>query len=144
VECYDISNISGKHPTASRVVFIDGKPDKSHYRHYKIKSPDEPNDYLMMREVLMRRFGGVVGAGFKPAPTEGTLPDLLLIDGGKGQLGIALQVLKEFHLEHIPVVGIAKGSEKGEEKFFIPGRKNALKLKTGSPELHFLQHTALR
>lgn len=165
VECYDISNISGKNPTASRVVFIDGKADKSHYRQYKIKSPDEPNDYLMMREVLLRRFAPSVGAAPRGrpspagqpwegqpqgvAPTE-DLPNLILVDGGKGQLGVALEVLKELGLENIPVVGIAKGSEKGarskssfkgkkEEEFYLPGRKNALKLKSGSPELHFLQ-----
>ncbi len=139
IECYDISNISGKMATGSRVTFIDGVPDKKFYRHYKIRLKSEPDDYAMMREVLTRRF-----------QSEDPHPDLLIVDGGKGQLKVALQVLQEASLSSIPVMGVAKGSGQGarakglwegkkEEEIYLPHRKNAVIFKKGSPELMLLQ-----
>lgn len=139
MECYDISNISGKFATGSRVVFIDGVPDKNHYRQYKIRMENEPNDYAMMHEVLGRRLSN-----------EGDLPDLLVVDGGKGQLNIAIQLMKDLEVVDVPVIGVAKGQgpgarskglweEKKEEEIYLPGRKNPVILKRGSPELMMLQ-----
>ena len=87
IECYDISNIQGVYPVGSMVTFIDGEADKKHYRHYKIKTVEGANDYAMIEEVLQRRF--------KRAIEENVFPDLIIIDGGKGQLNIALDVLKK-------------------------------------------------
>ncbi|MBI4412350.1 MAG: excinuclease ABC subunit UvrC [Deltaproteobacteria bacterium] len=110
MECYDISNISGKQATGSRVVFVDGEPDKKEYRHYKIRMDGEPNDYAMMREVLGRRFGHLTAVG---AIHELPLPDLLVIDGGKGQLNTALRVLEESGFGQIAAIGVAKGKGAG-------------------------------
>ena len=96
IECYDISNVSGKHAVGSMVVFQDGEPDKSSYRRYRIKTISEPDDYAMMYEVLARRF----------ARGE-NLPDLVVVDGGKGQLNVALSVLKDLKIK-IDVIGLAK------------------------------------
>lgn len=139
IECYDVSNISGKMATASRVVFVEGEPDKKEYRHYRIRSGDEPNDYAMLKEVMERR-----------AKTSESLPDLMLVDGGKGQLNAALKALQDTGMGTVPVVGIAKGKgpgarakglwkEKKEEEFYLPHRKNPLVLKRGSAELMLLQ-----
>ncbi|MBX7149448.1 excinuclease ABC subunit UvrC [bacterium] len=145
IECYDISNISGKNPTGSRVTFIEGEPDKNLYRQYKIRSMDTPNDYAMMMEMLMRRFDK------EDINNEGdACPDLLIVDGGKGQLGVALEVLKDLNIESVPVIGVAKGQGQGvrakglwdnkkEEEIYLPGRKNPVILKRGSPELMLLQ-----
>src|SRR3989338_3755338 len=84
IECYDISNIQGKYATGSMAVFIDGKPDKSQYKKFKIKMKNEPNDIAMLKEVLMRRL----------AHSEWTYPDLILIDGGKAQLNAAIEIKK--------------------------------------------------
>ncbi|EKD41498.1 MAG: hypothetical protein ACD_73C00690G0001, partial [uncultured bacterium] len=141
IECYDISNISGTHPTASRVVFVNGVASKSDYRHYKINFNEGPNDYAMMNEVLSRRFEGA-------RPQE--FPDLLIVDGGRGQLNIALSVLKELQIEGISIIGVAKGQgpgarakglwkEKKEEEIYIPNRKNPIILKRGSAESFLLQ-----
>ncbi|MFA5323697.1 MAG: excinuclease ABC subunit UvrC, partial [Smithella sp.] len=88
VECYDISNISGKHAVGSMVVFQDGEPDKNSYRRYRIKTLSEPDDYAMMSEVLSRRFAR------KENP-----PDLVVVDGGKGQLNVALSVFKDLNIK---------------------------------------------
>lgn len=155
MECYDISNISGKYATASRVVFIDGKPDKKEYRHYKIRLTNEPNDYAMMREVLQRRFETLLATSEEKTdpmskPIENT-PDLLILDGGKGQLGVAQAVMKDLNIVGVAVIGVAKGRGPGarakgewkgkkEEEIFLPGQKNPLILKSGSAELKLLQH----
>ncbi|MBE3116057.1 excinuclease ABC subunit UvrC, partial [Candidatus Bathyarchaeota archaeon] len=96
IECYDISNISGKHAVGSMVVFQEGEPDKSNYRRFRIKTVSEADDYAMMCEVLARRF----------AHGE-NLPDLVVVDGGKGQLNIALSVLKDLKIK-VDVIGLAK------------------------------------
>lgn len=106
IECYDISNISGKHAVGSLVVFQDGEPDKSGYRRFRIKTVADSDDYAMMYEVLSRRF----------ARSE-DLPDLVMVDGGKGQLNVALSVLKDLQIR-LDVIGLAK-----EERPFISGKK---------------------
>lgn len=108
VESYDISNISGFQSVGSMVVFVDGKPKKNNYRKFKIKTIDGPNDYGSMKEVLTRRFAhGLKEREKKQGEKFSQFPDLLLMDGGKGQVNVALEVLKEFDLS-IPVCGMVK------------------------------------
>jgi len=126
MECFDIAIWQGKSPTASQVVFHMGKPDKKNYRYYHLQElPEGNNDFAMMREVLQRRLD------------NSNLPDFILIDGGRGQLSIAIAVLKELSLE-IPVAAIAKAKvskqqsfqvsevEHSEERLFLPGRLNPI------------------
>jgi excinuclease ABC subunit C len=130
IECLDISNLDGKQAVGSLVAFRNGLPDKGNYRHYRIRGGDTPDDYGMIREVLLRRFS---------PERERDLPDLLLIDGGKGQLNVARQVLAETGLTgEIALASIAKEKEEEGEKVFLPGRKNQLPLKRHEPVLHFL------
>ncbi|MBU4259116.1 MAG: excinuclease ABC subunit UvrC [Desulfobacteraceae bacterium] len=101
IECFDNSNISGTEPVAGMVVFENGKPNKSLYRKYKIKTVNKQNDYAYMAEILTRRYG----KGEKSKP----YPDLLIVDGGKGHLNIALSIIKKFKLEkNFEIIGIAK------------------------------------
>jgi len=121
LECVDISNIQGRFAVGSLVAFHGGRPEKSGYRRYRIRTLDEPNDPAMMAEVLRRRF--------TDAKDSRVLPDLLVVDGGKGQLNQTLGVLRELGLEgRLPAVGLAKESADGEagssEKLYLPGRKN--------------------
>lgn len=113
LECYDVAIWQGSSPAASQVVFLDGRADKKAYRHYHMKlRPEGNNDFEMLREMMSRRI------------KYGKLPDVMVVDGGKGQVSSLNQVLKEFELE-IPVVGIAKSrSEKSQERLFLPGRAN--------------------
>jgi excinuclease ABC subunit C len=130
IECLDISNLDGKQAVGSLIAFTDGEPDQSNYRHYRIRSGDTPDDYGMIREVLERRL----------APDrERPAPDLLLIDGGKGQLNIAREVLAETGLsEEVALASIAKEKKEEGEKVFLPGRKNPLTLRRHDPVLLFL------
>ena len=130
IECLDISNIGGKQPVGSLISFKDGEPDMKGYRHYRITGGDSPDDYGMMREVLTRRF----------APDKaGDLPDLLLIDGGKGHLNVAFQVLSQTgHLSEVELVAIAKEKKDEGEKLFRPGRKNPFLLPVYAPVLLFM------
>lgn len=110
IEGYDISNISGTDPTGSMVVFVDGRAKKSEYRKFAIKTIEGPNDYAMLREMLTRRFAR--------AATEGEkwpLPDLVLIDGGTGQVNVAKSVMAEIGI-HIPLVGLAKGPDRKQDE----------------------------
>ena len=116
IECYDISNISGKYAVGSRVVFQDGEPDKSFYRRFRIQTADEPDDYGMMREVLLRRFTG-----------DEARPDLVVVDGGKGQLNVALSVFRDLKI-NLDVIGLAK-----EERAYLTA-KNKLRGKAGTSE----------
>jgi excinuclease ABC subunit C len=137
IECFDISTVQGAFSVGSMVVFKDGKAEKKTYRHFTIKHTlevthgKEPNDFEMMREVLRRRFQRALEGDEKFLP----LPDLLMIDGGKGQLSSALEVLQEKNLELIPTVGLAKQ----HELLFVPGRSEAIALPRNSPALHLLQ-----
>lgn len=139
VECLDISNLSGREAVGSLVVFAGGEPDKTRYRIYNIRTLATPDDYGMMHEVLVRRYAAEGGRGARlAARLDRALPDLLLVDGGKGQLAVARRVLEEMGLT-VPIAAIAKGEKKGRaDQVFIPGRKNPLALKRGSKELLFL------
>lgn len=133
IECFDISNIQGNIAVASMVRFEDGKPAKRRYRRYRIKTVFGANDYAMIYEVLQRRL--------KRAEEEDwELPELILIDGGKGQLNIVHQVLSELgFLDKVKLASIAKGREEGEiDKIYIPGRKDPVPLTKNSQELLFL------
>ena len=131
IECLDISNLQGKQAVGSLVCFVRGDKAAKLYRHYRIKSQDTPDDYAMMREVLERRMAKGVETG--------TLPDLLLLDGGKGQLQVAVEVLARFDLlQQIDLVAIAKEKAEEGEKLFRPGRKNPILLPAHSPVLLYL------
>ncbi|PKN73111.1 MAG: excinuclease ABC subunit C [Deltaproteobacteria bacterium HGW-Deltaproteobacteria-10] len=141
IECYDISNISGKSAVGSLVVFQDGEPDKAGYRRFRIKTVDEPDDYGMMREMLMRRFNGAE-----------TMPDLVVVDGGKGQLNVALSVFKDLKIK-VDVIALAKEERtfilgrgvirkkvaKSEDRVYLPGRKDAIFLSAWPQALALLQ-----
>jgi excinuclease ABC subunit C len=135
IECFDNSNISGTEPVAGMVVFENGKPNKSLYRKYKIKTVDKQNDYAYMAEILARRYG----KGGKSKP----YPDLLVVDGGKGHLNIALSIIRKFKLEkNFEIIGIAKKDvTRGEtnDKVYQPGRANPVNFGREGDLLLFLQ-----
>lgn len=138
IECYDISNFQGTETVASQVVFEDGVPSKDQYRRYKIRTVEGSNDYASMKEVLSRRF----------EHKEYEDPQLIVIDGGKGQLGVAVKVLEEIGRSDLPVVGLAKARTKGEfsdaevlateERFFLPGRQNPVVFRPNTEAFHIL------
>jgi excinuclease ABC subunit C len=131
VECLDISNISGQHAVGSLVCFKEGEAEKNNFRHYRIRTVEGPNDYAMMREVLQRRLSRGI--------EENTLPDLFVVDGGKGQLGMALAVAEELGIvEDVDWIGIAKEKDDEGEKLYKPGRKNPIILPPHSPILLYL------
>ncbi len=137
IECFDISNISGKQAVGSMVTFERGKPNKSRYKRFKIKTVAQADDYAMMYEVLTRRY--------KRAVEEGDLPDLIMVDGGKGQLGVALKVFEELAIGNVDLISLAKGrtenrvtGEKIGEQVFVPSLAEPLMLSPSSPELLFL------
>ncbi len=131
IECLDISNLLGKQAVGSLVCFVQGEKAVKQFRHYRITSQDTPDDYAMMREVLERRMA-------KGVETD-NLPNLLLLDGGKGQLQVAFDVLSRFNLlEQIDLVAIAKEKAEEGEKLFRPGRKNPVLLPAHSPVLLYL------
>lgn len=127
IECIDISNWDGEQAVGAVVVFQEGKPAKAEYRHYNIRGPHEPNDYAMMYETLSRRYA------------KEPVPQLLLVDGGKGQLQVAMRVIQDLRLAEFPVAAIAKGRGKGPDRIFLPNRKNPLSLKSGNPVLLLLE-----
>jgi len=113
IECYDISNIQGAYSVGSMVVFVNGQPDKSKYRKFRIKNTSTPDDFLMHNEVQVRRFKKYLSKS--EDDSFGVLPDLIIIDGGKGQLTSALRAQKETGVT-VPVIGLAK---RNEEIFFV-------------------------
>jgi excinuclease ABC subunit C len=143
IECYDISNTQGTAAVGSMVVFEQGVPRKAHYRHFNIRSVEGPDDFASMEEVLTRRFNRwqtaqevAASPGKKPDPAFALLPDLLLVDGGKGQLSRAVNVLEKFGLtERLPVAGLAKQNE----ELFIPARPAPLLLPRQSQGLYLVQ-----
>jgi excinuclease ABC subunit C len=129
IECFDISNIQGSDIVASMVVFEDGSPKKSDYRKFRIRGVgDTPDDFASMREVVGRRYRRLLEENKE-------LPDLILIDGGKGQLGAAVDALTEIGLGDQPVASLAKR----EELLFVPGREEPVELPRTSPVLHLVQ-----
>ena len=129
IECFDISNISGMLAVGSMVTFKEGMPHKQGYRHFKIKTVDQADDYGMMYEVLKRRISRL---------SEGNdLPDLVIVDGGKGQLGVAVKALEESKRDGPDAISIAKGD--GRDKIFIPHRRNPILLQRNSRAMLLLQ-----
>ena len=149
IECYDISNIQGTNSVGSMVVFEDAKPKKAHYRRFKIKSVEGVDDYSMMREMLTRRFkrlsqsrrprdaDSLKAANPKTTGSSswGIEPDLVLIDGGKGHLGAALQVFLELGINDIPLASLAKENE----ELFIPMMSEGIVLPRNSQGLYLVQ-----
>ena len=150
IECYDISNIQGTNAVGSMVVFEDGKPKKAHYRRFQIKSVDGVDDYSMMREMLTRRFKRLsqsrrprdddaaqseTGGKTSGKNAWGIEPDLVLIDGGKGHLGAALQVFLELGINDIPLASLAKENE----ELFIPMMTEGIMLPRNSQGLYLVQ-----
>jgi len=142
MECFDVSTIQGQATVASMAVVIDGEPAAAEYRHYRVKTVVGTDDYAALQEVLQRRL--------RRGLDEGKLPDFILIDGGKGQLGVLTMVLDELNLTGvIEIAGIAKARvkanvrgravERSEERFFLPGRKNPVILRRGSAALFLLE-----
>lgn len=155
MECFDISNISATHVVASMVAFRDGIPDRRNYRKFRIKGVDGQNDFASMAEVVRRRYSGVLReatarAGDEAAITQEApaeylaragaalgvkLPDLVIVDGGRGQLGMAARELQRLGLRDMPVVGLAKEFE----EIYRPANPLPLRLPEGSGALHLLQ-----
>ncbi len=131
IECLDISNTSGKQAVGSLVCYEKGEPATTSFRHYKIKTVPGPDDYAMMEEVLQRRLSRGI--------EEDNLPDLFVVDGGRGQLGIALRVAGELGIrDDLDWIGIAKEKKEEGEKLYKPGRKNPILLKAHNPVLLYL------
>lgn len=143
MECYDISNTQGTESVASMVVFEEGKPAKDQYRRFKIRTVEGPNDFASMKETLSRRLAKareeqtLIDAGQLPAGRAkfSRLPDLIIIDGGKGQLSAAREAMLEQGFAHIPTFGLAKE----EELLFAPGRPDPIRLPRESRGLQMLQ-----
>lgn len=128
IECFDISNIQGSDTVASMVVFVDGKPKKSDYRKFKIKTVEGPNDFASMQEVFERRYRRLLDE-------QGNFPDLIVVDGGKGQLSSAVDVLSRLNITGQPIIGLAKRLE----EIFLPGESEPVQLPKTSPGLRLLQ-----
>jgi excinuclease ABC subunit C len=142
MECFDISTIQGQATVASMAVVVDGEPVSSDYRHYRVKTVAGTDDYAALREVLCRRL--------RRGIEESRLPDFILIDGGKGQLGVLTTVIEDLDMAgRIDIAGIAKSRvkanvrgrvvERTEERFFLPGRKNPVTLRRGTAALFLLE-----
>lgn len=128
IEAFDISNLQGSDAVASMVCFVNGKPHKKEYRHFKIRSKNTPDDFAMMREVVYRRYKRSLNENRR-------LPDLILIDGGKGQLSSAVQVLDEIGIKNQSIIGLAKRLE----EVFVPGISEAQTISKRSAGLKLLQ-----
>ena len=140
IECYDISHTHGMGATGSMVVFVQGAPSKSDYRRFRIKDAKGGDDYAAMAEVLTRRFARARAAEQADAPgARGSrwalMPDLVIVDGGKGQLHAGVAAMAEAGVDHVPVAALAKR----EEELFLPGADEPCILAPGSPALHLVQ-----
>lgn len=127
IEGFDISNLGNQFAVGSMVVLEDGEPAKSEYRRFKIRTVEGQDDFAMMSEVLNRRM--------RRAIEENTLPDLILIDGGKGQLSAACEALEVLDLSRLPIIGLAKRFE----HIFLPGQSDPIVLRHDNPTLHLIQ-----
>ncbi len=130
IEGFDISNTMGDQSVASLVVWEDGQAKKSDYRRFRIKTVTGANDFASMQEVVVRRYGEAENL---------PLPDLVLIDGGLGQLAAAVEGLRQVGRAGLPIIGLAKARGEKEERIFVPGRKNPILLAPSSPATHLLQ-----
>jgi excinuclease ABC subunit C len=128
IECFDNSNIQGTDSVASLVVFVDGKPRKSLYRKFKIQSVRGPDDFASMREIVYRRYSRVLDE-------QGELPDLIMVDGGKGQLSSTVEILEQLGITGRPVIGLAKRLE----EIFLPGKAEPELISKTSSGLRLLQ-----
>jgi excinuclease ABC subunit C len=128
IECFDISNIQGSDTVASLVVFEDGKPKKSEYRKFIIRSVEGPNDFASMQEVVERRYARLL-------QEKRTLPDLIMVDGGKGQLSSAIEVLHKLELPSVPIIGLAKRLE----EVFLPNQSEPVQMPRTSTGLRLMQ-----
>jgi len=128
IEGFDISNIQGRDSVASLVVFKGGTPSKQDYRRFKIKTVEGADDFASMQEVIERRYNRLLKEDRK-------LPDLILIDGGKGQLSAAYEILEKLDLKDQPVIGLAKK----EEEIFKPNKSEPIIISHRSPALQLLQ-----
>ena len=130
IECFDNSNLQGSNPVAACVVFKNGKPSKKDYRHYNIKNVKGPDDFASMEEVVFRRYKRLVDENCE-------LPQLIIIDGGKGQISSSMKSLEKLKLENkISVIGIAKRLE----EIFFPGDSTPIYLDKRSETLKIIQH----
>jgi excinuclease ABC subunit C len=130
IECFDNSNIQGTNPVSACVVFKNGKPSKKDYRHFNIKTVEGPNDFASMEEVILRRYGRLL-------EENQPLPNLIVIDGGKGQLGAALNSLEKLNLRgKIAIISIAKKLE----EIYFPGDSLPLYIDKRSETLKIIQH----
>ncbi len=144
MECYDISHIQGSNTVGSMVVFEDGRPKPAHYRRFKVKTVDGVDDFESIREVLRRRFKRLASARAAEQRGEGqaagidsfgVIPDLVLIDGGKGQLSAALEVFLELGLDDVPLASLAKENE----ELFVPHTPEPIILPRNSQALYLVQ-----
>jgi excinuclease ABC subunit C len=134
IECFDISHTMGEATVGACVVYESGAMLKSDYRRFNVATTDAGDDYAAMREVLSRRYRRLVNG-------DGVLPDIVLIDGGKGQLGVASEVFSELGVTDVQLIGVAKGEERkpGLEQLWLPGRAHPLELASNHPGLHLIQ-----
>jgi excinuclease ABC subunit C len=141
IECYDISNIQGDSAVGAMVVFEDGRPRNDHYRSFRIKHTPGPNDFAMLQEVLRRRLERLEMAQRREEATEvgdpsfSSRPDLIIIDGGKGQLSAAMEVIEDLGYADIPTFGLAKE----REELFAPGRSDPIVQEHDSPGMFLVQ-----
>jgi len=141
IECYDISNLQGESAVGAMVVFEDGRPRNDHYRSFRIKHTPGPNDFAMLQEVLRRRLERLEMAQRREDATEvgdasfSSRPDLILIDGGKGQLSAAMEVIEDLGYADIPTFGLAKE----REELFAPGRSEPIVQEHDSPGMFLVQ-----
>lgn len=130
IECYDISNVQGTNSVGSMVVFEGGQPKNSEYRRFKIKTVEGANDFASLQEVLRRRFKRADSTS-----SWAVAPDLVIVDGGKGQLGAAMEVIHELGIDNVPVAGLAKE----REELFLPEREDPILLPRTSQSLYLVQ-----
>jgi excinuclease ABC subunit C len=140
IECYDISNLQGRYTVGSMVVFEQGAPSKQDYRHFRIKTVTGQDDFASMAEMLSRRFARAREARDERAAAGkadrwAIMPDLIILDGGKGQLSAVREVMETLGVDHIPTVGLAKQ----EEEIFTVGRPDSIRLPSGSEALFLVQ-----
>ncbi len=133
IDCFDISNIGGEYAVGSMVTFVEGRPWKAGYRRFRIRTVEGADDYAMLYEVLSRRYMG-----------KDNLPDLIVVDGGKGQLGVAVTVVKDLHIEGVDIIGLAKegrgmGADKAEDRVYLVGKKNPVYISRWPDVLFLLQ-----